>query len=339
MPRPNVVGAMAFIAEHDAVGLPAPKPHLANDVGPHTLSAPAEAQPLRIVWIDAAGLAVVHLLALLAFIPWLFSWTAVMIAFAGLFVFGMLGISLCYHRLLTHRGFVCPKWFERTLAVLGLCSIQDTPARWVAIHRHHHHHADEGPDPHSPMFNFLWAHIGWLVLRNRETSRLRVTSKYAKDLLQDPFYAWLERKFHWVWIVLASWAIFFLTGFVSQLIVGNGLGAALQFGLSLLIWGVFVRTVVVWHITWSVNSVTHLWGYRSFDTDDTSRNNLVIGFLANGEGWHNNHHADPRSARHGLRWWELDLTWLTIRLLAWLGLARRVIGPSPSRPRNSDGSN
>jgi stearoyl-CoA desaturase (delta-9 desaturase) len=188
------------------------------------------------------------------------------------------------------------------------------------------------------MVNFLWSHMGWLVLRNRETSRLRVTTKYAKDLLRDPFYAWLERKFHWVWIVLASWVIFFLAGFVSQLIVGNGVGDALQFGLSLLVWGVFVRTVVVWHITWSVNSVTHLWGYRNFNTDDTSRNNLIVGFLANGEGWHNNHHADPRSARHGLRWWELDLTWLTIRLLAALGLARRVISPSQRRAAKDGGA-
>jgi fatty-acid desaturase len=94
----------------------------------------------------------------------------------------------------------------------------------------------------------------------------------------------------------------------------------------------------VWHITWSVNSVTHLWGYRNFNTDDTSRNNLIVGFLANGEGWHNNHHADPRSARHGLRWWELDLTWLTIRLLAALGLARRVISPSQRRAAKNGGA-
>jgi stearoyl-CoA desaturase (delta-9 desaturase) len=141
-----------------------------------------------------------------------------------------------------------------------------------------------------------------------------------------------------VWIVLASWTSFFLAGFASQLIIGNGIGDALQFGLSLLVWGVFVRTVVVWHVTWSVNSVTHLWGYRNFNTDDTSRNNLIVGFLANGEGWHNNHHADPRSARHGLRWWELDLTWLTIRLLAGLGLARRVISRSQGRAAKDGGA-
>jgi stearoyl-CoA desaturase (delta-9 desaturase) len=158
-----------------------------------------------------------------------------------------------------------------------------------------------------------------------------VTAKYAKDLLRDPFYAWLERNFHWAWVVLASWVAFFAVGFLAQLIIGSGIGDAVQFGLSLLVWGVFVRTVVVWHVTWSVNSVTHLWGYRNFNTDDTSRNNLIVGFLANGEGWHNNHHADPRSARHGLRWWELDLTWLTIKLLAALGLARRVVSPSKVR--------
>lgn len=292
------------------------------------LSRPEEADPFRIVWVETVGITAIHILACLAFIPWLFSWTSVFVAVAGLFVFGLLGINLGYHRLLTHRGFVCPKWFERSVAVLGLCSLQDTPARWVAIHRHHHRHTDEQPDPHSPLVSFLWAHIGWVVARNQETARERITSKYAKDILKDPFYAWLERDAHWVWIVLASWALFFLAGFCGPLLWESDVLEALRLGLSLLVWGVFVRTVVVWHVTWSVNSVTHLWGYRNFNTDDSSRNNFLVGVLAYGEGWHNNHHADPRSAQHGLRWWEVDLTWTTIRLLALIGLASKVRGPS-----------
>ena len=135
--------------------------------------APDEARPLRIVWIDATGIAVVHLLALLAFIPWLFSWTAVIVAFAGLFVFGMLGISLCYHRLLTHRGFVCPKWFEHTLAVLGLCSMQDTPARWVAIHRQPSCTMPTNSRIRIVRWSTSYGRMsdGWCC-RNRETSRL-----------------------------------------------------------------------------------------------------------------------------------------------------------------------
>ena len=132
------------------------------------LDIPQSARPLRLSVIDATGIATIHLLALLAFVPWFFSWTGVLLAVLGLYVFGLLGINLCFHRLLTHRGFVCPKWLEHTFAILGLCCVQDTPARWVAIHRRHHEHADEQPDPHSPLAGFLWAHIGWMIFRNRE---------------------------------------------------------------------------------------------------------------------------------------------------------------------------
>ena len=129
---------------------------------------------------------------------------------------------------------------------------------------------------------------------------------------------------------MTSWILFFAAGFIAELLLGGSTLEALQFGLSLLVWGVFLRTVLVWHNTWSVNSVTHMWGYRNYETDELSRNNLLVGYLSAGEGWHNNHHADPRSARHGHMWWEIDLTWLTIRLLAALGLARRVVTPSAS---------
>jgi fatty-acid desaturase len=296
---------------------------------PPRLAAPAGTQPWRIAWIEATGLAAVHVFALLAFVPWFFSWTGVILAFLGLYVFGAAGISLCYHRLLTHRGLVCPKWLEHTFAILGLCCLQDTPARWVAIHRRHHEQSDQQPDPHSPLVNFLWAHMGWMVVKNRDLTRLGIFERYAKDIVRDPFYARLERKFRWVWLVVISWGVFFAGGVVAELLLGGSAAQALQFGLSLLIWGVFVRTVLVWHISWSVNSVTHLWGYRNYATDESSRNNVLVGILANGEGWHNNHHADPRSARHGHLWWELDLTWLMIRLLAALGLAREVVSPSP----------
>jgi stearoyl-CoA desaturase (delta-9 desaturase) len=164
-----------------------------------------------------------------------------------------------------------------------------------------------------------------MVFRNKDTTRLRVVSRYAKDMLRDPFYARLEQNFSWVWWVLLSWCAFFVAGFLIELVSGGGVMDALQFGLSLLVWGVFVRTVLVWHVTWSINSITHLWGYRNYETDDESRNNLIVGIISNGEGWHNNHHAHPRSARVGHKWWELDLTWLIIRLLAAVGLAHDVV--------------
>jgi stearoyl-CoA desaturase (delta-9 desaturase) len=124
----------------------------------------------------------------------------VRLALAGLPLYGTLGINLCYHRLLTHRGLTCPKWLEHSLAMLGVCCLQDTPARWVAIHRLHHQHSDRQSDPHSPLVNFLWAHVGWVLVRNREHSRLPFFEQYARDVLRDPFYLRLERNIAWFWV-------------------------------------------------------------------------------------------------------------------------------------------
>lgn len=292
------------------------------------LPPPQGTRPSRINWVYAVSVVFYHFVAVFAVLPWFFSWTGVVLAGLGLYVFGTLGINLCYHRLLTHRSFVCPKWLEHGLAVLGVCCLQETPARWVAVHRRHHQHADEQEDPHSPLVSFYWGHVGWVLMENRELSRLALMERYARDILRDRFYVHLERRGVWVWIVLASWVVFFLVGFLVEVVRGVPARDAAQFGASVLVWGVFVRTALVWHITWSVNSVTHRWGYRNYNTDEDSRNNLLVGLLSNGEGWHNNHHADPRSARHGHRWFELDVTWLTIRLLQSAGLARRVTGTS-----------
>jgi fatty-acid desaturase len=282
----------------------------------------------RVDWPSAVTLIGYHAIALLALLPCFFSWSGVVLAILGLYVFGTLGINLCYHRLLAHRGLVVPKWLEHALAILGTCCVQDTPARWVAVHRRHHQHADEAADPHSPLVNFFWGHMGWILLKNRDLQRLRIYERYSRDVLRDRFYAGLEHN-RWLWVVLASWLVFFLGGLAAGLAMGGEIRQAGQFAASVLIWGVFVRTVAVWHITWSVNSVTHLWGYRNYETDEASRNNVLIGLISNGEGWHNNHHASPRSARHGHRWWELDVTWLTIRFLGLIGLARRIATPSP----------
>ncbi len=308
--------------------LPEPLTPASSGGPPSSLPLPEGAQPPHVNWLHASAVVTYHLVALLAVLPWFFSWAGVGLAVLGLYVFGTLGINLGYHRLLTHRGLVCPRWLEHTLAVLGVCCLQDTPARWVAVHRRHHQHADEQADPHSPRVSFFWGHLGWVLTENRELWRLGLLDRYARDILRDPFYARLERRAAWVWIIGLSWVVFFSLGCLFAVVGGASIGAALQSGASVLVWGVFVRTVMVWHITWSVNSVTHLWGYRNYDTDEDSRNNVVVGLLSNGEGWHNNHHADPRSARHGHRWFEFDVTWLTVRLLKQLGLATDVMEPS-----------
>jgi fatty-acid desaturase len=298
-----------------------------SDPANKQLPLPASVAPVRVMWMYALGIIFCHLVALLAFVPWFYSKTGVVLAILGLYVFGTLGINLCYHRLLTHRGLVCPKWLEHFFAILGVCCLQDTPARWVAIHRQHHQHADEQPDPHSPWVNFFWGHVGWLLVENADLTRGSAVTRYAKDILRDNFYKRLERDGFWMAVVVASWALFFVAGAVIELLMGGSAIEAVQFGSSLLIWGVFVRTVLVWHITWSVNSVAHLWGYRNYETDEDSRNNIFVGLVGAGEGWHNNHHAHPRSARHGHRPWELDFTWSIIRLLMLLGLAKKVILP------------
>jgi fatty-acid desaturase len=295
--------------------------------GRSALDFPEGVRPYRILWPYFVGIPAMHVLALLACLPWLFSWTGVVLVLVGHHVFGLLGITLGYHRLLTHRGFTCSKRFEHLLALLGVCCLQDSPARWVAIHRKHHQHSDESPDPHSPLVSFLWGHFGWLMMQNRRLSELEFYEHYGQDLLREPFYRRLERNGMFFWVYVAH-AIFFLAlGTAAGWALTGEAWAGYQFGLSVLVWGVFVRTVFVWHVTWSVNSLTHLWGYRNYATDDNSRNNWLVALLAHGEGWHNNHHAQQRAAAHGHRWWEFDLTWLTVRLLQRAGLIHDVVHP------------
>jgi fatty-acid desaturase len=274
------------------------------------------------------GFIAIHLIAALALVPWFFSWTGVVLFVAGYFVFGMLGINLGFHRLLAHRSFSCPLWLERTLTIFGVCALQDSPALWVARHRRHHNYADEERDPHSPAVSLLWAHFGWLLVRRRDLRHEDLIGEYASDVVRDPLLAWLERHLNWAKVVLASWTAFFAAGYGSAWLSGGTMSQSIQFGASLLVWGAALRTVMYWHMTWAVNSASHKWGYRNYATPDNSRNNAVVALLAHGEGWHNNHHADPRSARHGHRPWEVDTTWLAIRLLARFGLITNVALPS-----------
>jgi fatty-acid desaturase len=293
----------------------------------HALDLPEGAQPVRFdssYWLPVGG---IHLLSLLIFVPWYFSWSGVVIAILGFPLYGMFGITLCYHRILTHRSATLAKWLEHLFAILGVCCLQDSPARWVAVHRLHHRHSDEQPDPHSPLVSFLWAHMGWVMVHNREHDRFKFYEQYARDVLRDPFYMWIERNLMWFWIYAAHAVLYFVTGLgVGRLISGDWWGG-LKLGASWLVWGVFFRTVFVWHATWAVNSVTHVLGYRNYDTHDDSRNHWLVAFVAYGEGWHNNHHADQRAAAHGHKWWEYDMTYAVIRLLEAMGLAKDVVRP------------
>lgn len=291
------------------------------------LDRPEATEPFTIYWLYAIPLAAIHLLSLLALIPYFFSWSGLALCIAGHFVFGMLGITIGYHRLLTHQGFSCPKWFEYTLAILGICNLQDSPSRWVAIHRIHHKHSDERPDPHSPLVNFLWGHVGWLLVVNREHKNVHCFEPYVRDLLRQRFYLNLERKNLWLGIFWLHALAFVIAGALTGWITTGTSDAAVQLGLSWFVWGVLVRTVFVLNGTWAVNSIGHIFGYQNYKTGDNSRNNWFVALIAHGEGWHNNHHADQRSARHGHKWWELDMSWWVIWMLEKIGLVWNVSRP------------
>lgn len=256
-----------------------------------------------IIWSTTIWMAVFHVMAVVAL--FYFSWTNLLVMLGMLFISGSLGIGVGYHRLLTHRGFVAPRWLERTLAFLGTLALQSGPITWVTTHRLHHAFTETDKDPHSPAFGTMWAHIGWMLRGTAQNNPPEVVRKYSPDLVRDPFLVTLDR-FHWV----------------PTLVLGIALGFIGGFGM--LLWGVFFRVVFGWHCTWLVNSATHLWGSRRFETRDTSRNNGLIAAITWGEGWHNNHHAFPRSARHGLAWYEFDINWIVIRVLETFGLIKDV---------------
>lgn len=248
---------------------------------------------------------VIHLGALWA--PATFSWPALGVAALLHYVLGGWGICLGYHRLLTHRSFRTARWLEYLLAVLGVLSLQGGPITWVADHRIHHGHSDAQRDPHSPQESFLWGHMLWMLFPQRMS--LEERGRYTPELWGNPFYRFLER-----WQLALQLPL-------AALLWGVG-------GWPFVVYGIFVRLVAVYHCTWLINSACHRWGYRSFTTLDDSRNLWWVALLTWGEGWHNNHHAIPTSARHGLRWWEVDATFLVIRLLEAFGLARDVERPA-----------
>jgi stearoyl-CoA desaturase (delta-9 desaturase) len=314
--------------ETSADAQPASAPHAAR------LPYPDTVDPNHIHWIYAVPIALVHLLALLAFVPWLFSWTGLIVMILGIHVFGQ-GITICYHRLLTHRAFKVPRWLERTWVVIALCCLEDTPAKWVSTHRLHHIHSDRKPDPHSPLVTFFWGHMGWLLRPNTQRRDVAVYHRYAHDVLDDPFYMALEKyPFTHLYIYLAHAALFFLVGLGVGWATTGLLMGGLQFGLSLLVWGALVRTVIVWHITWTVNSLSHVFGYQTYATGEESRNNWFVALITVGEGWHNNHHEDPSSASNQHKWWEFDISYYEIKLLEKLGLATNVIPAMPKRQAN-----
>lgn len=255
----------------------------------------------RYNWNTIIFVVLFHILAITAL--FYFSWANLLAAVVLWWIAGSFGIGLGYHRLLTHRGFVVPKWFEYTLSVSGTLALQSGPLTWVTTHRIHHAFTDQERDPHSPRHGTYWSHMGWIFRGKAQNQTPADMQRYCPDFANDPFHVWLN-KYYWIPITVV------------------GIGLVAIGGLPMLLWGVGLKTVVGWHFTWLVNSATHLWGTRRFETRDDSRNNALIAALTFGEGWHNNHHAYPRSARHGLRWYEFDINWIQLVLMKKLGLVK-----------------
>ncbi|HEX9095837.1 MAG TPA: fatty acid desaturase [Candidatus Dormibacteraeota bacterium] len=274
---------------------------------PSTTTRPVSA---GIAWGSLLWIAGLHVGALLAFLPASFTWQALAACLALHWLTGGIGICMTYHRLLTHRSFATrPRWLEYALTAIGCCASEGGAIGWVADHRKHHAHSDDEHDVHSPNRGFAWAHVLWWMtpdITSRHTPQYY--KKWAPDLYNDPVHRWID----------GNQILFPILLFVTLYAFG---------GMSWLVWGGFVRTILVLHTTWLVNSATHVWGYRSHETRDTSTNLWWVALLTYGEGWHNNHHAFQTSARHGLRWWEVDMTYVAIRLMAVVGLAHSVKRP------------
>jgi stearoyl-CoA desaturase (delta-9 desaturase) len=265
-----------------------------------------DAKSLKLQWSTIIGLTAFHAAAIAALFT--FSWTNLAVAVVFWWIANSVGIGIGYHRLLTHRGFKTPKWVEYVLTFCGTLALQSGAINWVTTHRLHHAFTETEKDPHSPANGWFQSHMGWMIQGGGQNQSEASMLRYSPDLMRDPVQRFMN-KYYWVSSVILALVLLPIGGF------------------SMLFWAIGLRLVFGWHSTWLVNSYTHTWGSRRFDSRDTSTNSPLIAALTFGEGWHNNHHAYPNVAKAGWKWWEIDMTWWAIVLLQRLGLARRVIMP------------
>ncbi len=264
-------------------------------------------QPHNIDWVPATFIIAMHVGAIAGLFN--FNWAALAVCVVLHWITGGLGITLCYHRLLTHRSLEVPKPVEYFLTICASLACQGGPLTWVATHRLHHAASDQSEDPHSPRDGFFWSHMGWCLHKVTQMDEKGGKERYAPDIAQDKGLMFFE-KTHILWTFLLGGLLYAMGGW------------------PFVIWGICVRLVLVYHCTWFVNSAAHVWGYKTYDAKDDSKNLWWVALVTYGEGWHNNHHAFQTSARHGLKWWEFDSTYLMIQVLQLLGLAKSIKMPS-----------
>ena len=260
-------------------------------------------------------------------------WLDIVMLVGGWYLTGM-GITIGYHRMLTHRSFDTVPTVRRFWTAMGALAVEGSPIDWCMVHRKHHQFSDHEGDPHSPhlhdggMLNqlkgFWHSHTGWLFNCNWSQAE---REKYVPDLLDDKMLVAIDD--HYVSWVTASLLIPAAIGGAAALLIPGFSFTSIAAGAGLgFLWGGLARVCVSHHITWSINSICHIFGSQDYKSSDDSRNNIFFGFVSHGEGWHNNHHAFPTSARHGLKWWQFDLSWVVIRTLEKMGLAWNVKLPS-----------
>lgn len=274
---------------------------------------------LRTSWGTVGFMVVIHALALWALLPRFWSPLALAVLLVLYWLTACIGVTLGYHRLLAHRSFRVVAWLEPLITTCGTLSCQHGPIDWAGLHRHHHLHSDDPSDHHNSHLGFWWSHFGWML---KEVPAKAHVKRLTPDLQANAYYRWLNRNFLLLQFPLAAFLWW----------LGETTGAG---GLALVLWGIPLRLVLVYHCTWMVNSATHRWGYVSHDSHDQSKNNWWVALLTFGEGWHNNHHAYQSSARMGFRWWEIDITWLHIKLLERLGLASHIHLAKPLQPQRA----
>jgi sn-1 stearoyl-lipid 9-desaturase len=254
-------------------------------------------------WTTTIFMVIFHILAVAALFT--FSWSALAVTVFLWWVSGSLGIGMGFHRLLTHRGYKVPKAVEYFLTVCGTLTLEGGQIDWVVTHRIHHAFTEKPGDPHSPRDGKWWAHMGWILTGTAQQHGDAILRKYAPDLMKDKFHVWLN-KYYWLPLTILGVGLFAVGGW------------------TMLLWATFFRVVFGLHATWLVNSATHLWGSRRFEVDDDSTNLWWVALMTFGEGWHNNHHAHPVAARHGIKWYEIDINWWGISVLRMLGLATGI---------------
>lgn len=263
-------------------------------------AAPAVPARDQFSFVKLIFISAIHLGALAAI--WQTNWAAIGVCLLLHALTGGLGICVGYHRLLTHRSFKCPRGLEYALATLGALTMEGGPIDWVTHHRQHHQFSDHDGDPHSARDGFWWSHVFWMLWTPSDAEWELTVQRYSPDLARVPYYRFLGRMYVWLSVLLAA-------------------GLYALGGWPFVVWGMFVRLVFTYHHTWLVNSASHTFGYKNFKIADGSTNCWWVALFSYGEGWHNNHHAFPTSARHGLRGWEIDPAYGFIRLLKSLGLA------------------